>query len=436
MLNFVKIINGSYRNIQINGVYPLVKGFQGIAGSTTHGEVTILDVTGEYKFQDRYVPNYVPKYRRIKVVTGNFTYLDAAGAEVEAASMQISGPQLNTTDTGITANPGDTIIPFKSVYTNNSYEEEFISSESEEGAMSRIANSFAILERLTESASAGTIRGLIVSGPPGIGKSFGVKKMLDYADLPKKLAHSDPEYSHYEIISGSISGVVLYQKLFHNKMKENVFVLDDTNGIFDDPEALNVLMKATDSTPVRRISWEKESKALDAAGVPRSFDYEGSIIFLTNLNFERAISRESKIAKQLEALMSRCPYLNLEINSTRDKILRVRQIVRDGMLDNYNFSEETIDSIIDFVVENKDYFREISLRLVKHIADYVVMAPNDWEELVETTHFKREVRFQKLLDKRKNLVSDVLNTQSKEFIDDSTCQSSYITPIELGSQYE
>ena len=64
------------------------------------------------------------------------------------------------------------------------------------------------------------------------------------------------------------------------------------------------------------------------------------------------------------------------------------------------------------------------------------MAPNDWEELVETTHFKREVRFQKLLDKRKNLVSDVLNTQSKEFIDDSTCQSSYITPIELGSQYE
>ena len=46
--------------------------------------------------------------------------------------------------------------------------------------------------------------------------------------------------------------------------------------------------------------------------------------------------------------MSRCHYLDLTMDTTREKVLRCRQIVADGMLNEYQFSKEEEAALMDF----------------------------------------------------------------------------------------
>ena len=44
--------------------------------------------------------------------------------------------------------------------------------ETPEQAMNRIKGRFQILDKMTDAVANNVVRGLIVSGPPGVGKSF------------------------------------------------------------------------------------------------------------------------------------------------------------------------------------------------------------------------------------------------------------------------
>ena len=67
--------------------------------------------------------------------------------------------------------------------------------------------------------------------------------------------------------------------------------------------------------------------------------------------------------------MSRCQLLGPTIDTAREKLLRVKQIVGDGMLNTYKFSKDEEQEIVDFMFENKDKLREVSLRMCTKIAD-------------------------------------------------------------------
>ena len=70
-------------------------------------------------------------------------------------------------------------------------------------------------------------------------------------------------------------------------------------------------------------------------------------------------------------------------------MLRIKQIVKDGMLNEYNFQEDTVEEITDFVTINKDRLRELSLRTVLKIADLAKAFPDRWESMAENTVMKR-----------------------------------------------
>jgi hypothetical protein len=125
-------------------------------------------------------------------------------------------------------------------------------------------------------------------------------------------------------------------------------------------------------------------------GIPDSFEFRGSVIFITNLNFENV--RSKKIADHLEALQSRCHYLDLTINSERDKMLRIRQVHRDvsqdqigGLFASYEFEGNEADQILDFMWENRARLREVSLRMALKIADLVKISPTNWQVLTQNT---------------------------------------------------
>src|SRR6056300_1485885 len=51
--------------------------------------------------------------------------------------------------------------------------------ESDEQIMDRIGKRFKILDDMTRAAKEGDIKAMIVSGPPGVGKSHGVEEQLN-----------------------------------------------------------------------------------------------------------------------------------------------------------------------------------------------------------------------------------------------------------------
>jgi hypothetical protein len=122
-------------------------------------------------------------------------------------------------------------------------------------------------------------------------------------------------------------------------------------------------------------------------GVPDSFNFNGSVIFITNLKFDTMKSQ--KLKDHLDALQSRCHYLDLTLDTMRDKILRIKQIAKDGELfKDYDFEQCTQDDIVDFMDTNKIRLREMSLRMALKIADLRKSFPTNWKRMAETTCMK------------------------------------------------
>ena len=256
--------------------------------------------------------------------------------------------------------------------------------ETDAEAMDRIAGRFKILDDMSDAVANGVVRGLIVSGPPGVGKSFGVEKVLDEYDAMSKLSG---EGTRTEIVKGSMTPIGLFQTLYHNSSAGNILVFDDCDSVLFDEICLNMLKAVLDSGKKRTISWKSESVALRREGIPDRFEFQGSAIFISNVSFESVKSK--KIRDHLEALMSRCHYIDLEMDKVTDKFLRIEQIVGDGMLDEYKFGDEGNKEIVDFMLEKSARLREISLRMVLKCADLRKMSPNTWKELAESTCMKR-----------------------------------------------
>jgi len=256
--------------------------------------------------------------------------------------------------------------------------------ETDEEAMNRIRERFDILTEMSKACVAGDIRAMIVSGPPGVGKSFGVEQEIEKATLFDKMAG---KRLRAEVVKGSATPIGLYQTLYKYSDPNCVVVFDDCDSILLDDVALNLLKGALDSGKKRKISWLADSRILRSEGIPDSFEFKGSVIFITNLKFDKMKSQ--KLRDHLDALQSRCHYLDLTLDTMRDKLLRIRQIAKDGVLfQDYEFEEAVQDDIIDFMHTNKDRLREVSLRMALKIADLRKMSVMNWKRLAETTCMK------------------------------------------------
>lgn len=262
--------------------------------------------------------------------------------------------------------------------------EEAVAAETDDEIVNRLRERFEILHTMTQAVKTGDIRAMIVSGPPGVGKSFGVEEVLSKDDLFNQIADRDP---NYEIVKGTMSSVGLYAKLFEFSKPGNVIVFDDCDGLFYDMLSLNILKAALDTSPRRWISWNTDSRLLRSEGIPDRFEFKGTCIFITNIKFAHVRSKTLK--DHLNALESRCHYIDLEMDTAREKMLRIKQIVGDGMLNKYGFEQSTVDELVEFVESNKDTMRELSLRMVLKIADLRKSFPNNWVAMAKTTCMKR-----------------------------------------------
>ena len=338
-MSAIRILNGVYRNRPVKGeVFELVKGFQtGAKG----GYVTVKS-------------------------NGYF------GAEFDVVRVRVDNISDIEYTNGMTQ---DNTVHF---------EKPAPVAETEDEAMNRIRERFDILHEMSKACVSGDIRAMIVSGPPGVGKSFGVEQEIEKATLLDKLAG---KRLRAEVVKGSATPIGLYQTLYKYSDTNCVVVFDDCDSILLDDVSLNLLKGALDSGKKRKISWLSESSTLRREGIPDSFEFKGSVIFITNLKFDGMKSQ--KLRDHLDALQSRCHYLDLTLDTMRDKILRIKQIAKDGVLfADYDFEECVQDDIIEFMNTNQTRLREMSLRMALKIADLRKSFPGNWKRMAETTCMK------------------------------------------------
>ena len=259
-----------------------------------------------------------------------------------------------------------------------------VAGETDEEIVERLRARFEVLKQMTLAVRNGGVRAMIVSGPPGVGKSFGVEEVLSKDGLFDQLAQRKPKY---EIVKGAMSALGLYAKLYEFSDKNSVLVFDDCDSILMEDLSLNILKGALDSSKKRFIAWNTDSRLLRSEGIPDRFEFKGAAIFITNIKFEHVKSK--RLRDHLDALESRCHYIDLQMDTEREKILRIKQIVGDGMLDAYEFEEGVVDGLIQFIDTNKTRLRELSLRMVLKIADLRVAFPGNWEAMAVTTCMKR-----------------------------------------------
>jgi hypothetical protein len=324
------------------------------------------------------------KYRGVEITNEVFSMISPLKPSNKGFEITVLAPTLNPTTQKIrivVQDPNDVVYFAGSDNAPPAaVAKEVVPEETAEEAMSRIRKSFKVLETMTDAVAAGDVRSLIVSGPAGVGKSWGVEEVINTYEMQSLLGGKS---LMSETVTGGISAIGLYKTLYENKDEGNVVIFDDCDAVLWDEQCLNLLKGALDSGKRRRISWKYESRVLAQEDIPRSFDFNGGVIFITNTNFESV--RSKKLAPHLAALMSRSHYIDIGMYTDSDKFLRINQIVADGMLEKYHMSKSEEQELVDWMVLKSSSLRELSLRTVVKLADLRKMSPVDWMDIAETT---------------------------------------------------
>ena len=148
---------------------------------------------------------------------------------------------------------------------------------------------FSFVEQMVSMIVQKTLPSAVITGEGGLGKSYTVLKSLETAgftnitDLANFAVGAKINKSKsYTVVKGYSTAKGLYRTLFENNGM--VIVFDDCDSILKDDVAKNLLKGALDSYSKRYISWNADMRDDD---LPRSFEFTGSVIFVSNMAMEK-----------------------------------------------------------------------------------------------------------------------------------------------------
>lgn len=248
------------------------------------------------------------------------------------------------------------------------------SNRSDSEILADLKERFNILSILSKGAVNRNVRAVSVTGGPGVGKTHTVEQILETAREEKG--------TQYEVIRGAISAINLYKVAWRNRHAGNVIVLDDADGIFNDEDALNILKVLTDSSERRVVSWLKESAALKEDDIPQSFEFNGSMIFISNLDWQKFVDEgKNKYASHFEALMSRSLYLDLRLHDKNELGVWVEHVAENGKIfAREGLTKDQAEAVSSFMKKHRDQLRELSIRTVLKLSQ-LVKTQNNWENM-------------------------------------------------------
>lgn len=253
-----------------------------------------------------------------------------------------------------------------------------VKHETEAEVDQRIKERFDVLETMTQAAVLGKAPAMVVSGPAGLGKSYSVESIVKKHDVNQERS---------AFVKGYVRPTGLFRTLYNFRHNGNVIVFDDADSIFGDETSLNLLKAACDTVDRRTVSYMVETNLKDEENesIPKTFDFDGTIIFITNYDFDHLIDQGNKLAPHLQALISRTHYIDLMMKSRRDYIVRIKQVLKAGMLRDKGFTEEEETEVLDFIQKHASSLRELSLRMVIKLAGMMDISPTNWQTMARAT---------------------------------------------------
>lgn len=235
--------------------------------------------------------------------------------------------------------------------------------ETDEEMSQRIEQIFDDMESFVELIGQRQIKALLIDGAPGVGKSYTVESVLNNMDVD------------YTSVKGTGTTPSLYQKLYENR--DGILVIDDCDTMFNNEESLNILKAALDTIDgPRMIHYEKKAPWLAKEDIPSSFEFNGSVIVISNLHLDEIGNGNAKIANHVKALLSRSLHINMEMKTRREILCRI-EMIADSVLEDVSAKKKR--DILNFFRNNMENFKEFSLRELVKLKD-LACSPM-WERL-------------------------------------------------------
>lgn len=211
------------------------------------------------------------------------------------------------------------------------------------------------------------INGLIVSGDAGTGKTYTVKKAL--IDTGHQ---TNVEY----IKGGKITAASLYVKLYLNRAKHRIVVLDDCDIIHhqEKRQIIPMLLGAAELGQNREVSWEtaRKNALMEEFNVPHNFKFEGSLIWITN-------DRKDDIAKAIKqwknAIFSRFNFAECNFTDEQKFSYTIYLIDNKDMLGKNcqefsgGYPEDIIDQAVNYMTNNYPNLVEVTPRIAIKVSD-------------------------------------------------------------------
>jgi hypothetical protein len=215
------------------------------------------------------------------------------------------------------------------------------------------------IRRMVSGLARNNIRGLIISGAPGIGKSYNIIDTLDSLKNPFNL--------NISISKGHITPFQLYKTLSKNKDENCIHLFDDCDAVLDNTQSLNLLKAATEFTKKRTISWNSSINA--TAGVDEDIEFKGKIIILTNKTLNNN--------PHYKALIDRIHYYDMKVsfNEKLAKIISMSQHVGNLINPNTDYVDVIEYLLVNQHEINKDKF---SLRDFIKLAEMKSLFGTEW----------------------------------------------------------
>lgn len=283
--------------------------------------------------------------------------------------------------------------------SDETYEPTKEEEEIEEEAHVSFNDTLEHLESLTIGLAKGSFNALMVCGAGGTGKTQTVEDTLE------KLGLSDG--SGYFKNTGTASPFGIYEMLYKNR--NNIVLFDDSDGALADQDGRNLIKAATDTKKKRKLAWSKKNSKLydPALGVPQIkksgknspvndddefgdvdidddmedkadmipsyFDFEGRIIFISNLPLNKL---DPDGALRTRAFI-------ISINPTKAELLeRMEQIMDSIKLEAGHLTHEQRREVLE-VIKGRSPKKEMSLRTLVRSLNLAASGVSNWRKLVE-----------------------------------------------------
>ena len=387
MIGSVLVIEGMRRGVQVtNQRFPLVQSLQ----ADEHGLYIVVDGSGLNGFPQREFRITVNDPSKLVInLKDEYKHLLREQPVFTSSKKNPNDIRTSTNDLGVSLKSYATEIewPTPILYPTDGLGLIDDDPCSDQDILDRICDRFIMLRKITGAIRDDQAKGVIIYGGPGTGKSFEVEDELKRGKFGDK---------HYLIIKGYVTPPALFQLLYDNQSR--VLVFDDSDSVLDDEDSLNTLKGALDTTEERIISWN--TAGLDKA-YPRQFEYKGRIIFITNKNLEKILEiariaeskgrSPGKLIPHLDAMMSRCDYLDLTMDTPRERFLRIQQVTRSSrMLVKKGCTPLESEEVLGFMRHNIHNLRDLSLRTAIRIGGYMKIDRKGWVDMAKAYTLKRK----------------------------------------------